>query len=154
MAFGILTIGMLGVSSLVLQNIRVQAVNRDNLIASMLAQEGLELVRNIRDNNWLNGWSWLTDINEYSDNSFAIDYSDPRNGNAAPNAVGDPGTELYLDGNNFYNHTGGSATPFARIISIYEPAGGNYIAASSTVRWTDSSGAHDYVAETLFYDWR
>ncbi|MDO8667516.1 MAG: hypothetical protein Q7K35_00250 [bacterium] len=68
----IITMGMIGVSSLVIQNIQVQYINKNVLIASGLAQEGLELVRNTRDLNWLtpsNGWD-----QDISASSYVIDY--------------------------------------------------------------------------------
>ncbi|NCQ16134.1 hypothetical protein GW814_00575, partial [Candidatus Falkowbacteria bacterium] len=48
----IITIGMIGVMSLVIQNVEAQYINKNILIASGLAQEGLELARNTRDLNW------------------------------------------------------------------------------------------------------
>ena len=41
----IITIGMIGVTSLVIQNIQTQYINKNILIASGLAQEGLEQLR-------------------------------------------------------------------------------------------------------------
>src|SRR3989338_10729475 len=68
----IITIGLVGFLSLVIQNIRVQYIDKNVLIASGLAQEGLELVRNVRDLNWLTpGNSWDQDI---VGNSYTIDY--------------------------------------------------------------------------------
>src|SRR3990172_140667 len=57
-AISLVNIGLLAISSLVIQNIQTQDINREYIIASMLAQEGLELARNIRDNNWRNDIDW------------------------------------------------------------------------------------------------
>ena len=51
-SMAIIGIGLLGISSLAAQNIRVQYFNRNSLISAQLAQEGLELARNLRDNDW------------------------------------------------------------------------------------------------------
>jgi len=48
LALGVVSIGLLGVFSLSLQTARAQYINKSYLAASMLAQEGLELVRNVR----------------------------------------------------------------------------------------------------------
>jgi type II secretory pathway pseudopilin PulG len=151
-ALGIVTMGLLGVSSLVIQNIQVQSINKNYLVASMLSQEGLELVRNVRDENWLiPGNSWNTDITD-GDGDFIIDY---RGRDYIDNLVDDidnPNARLGHDGNNFYLHGGGAQTQFYRLISVID--NGDFIAASSTVRWQGKGQVHDYVAETIFYNWR
>lgn len=43
-------------------------VARDQLVASQLAQEGLEYVRFVRDNNYLNNRSWLDGFNSATQN--------------------------------------------------------------------------------------
>jgi len=54
----VLTIGVLGVFTVV-QNITFSSqLNSSKLTATYLAQEGIELVRNQRDSNWLAGSPW------------------------------------------------------------------------------------------------
>lgn len=48
----ILSFGMVAVLNLFVRGIKELQDERDTVVASMLAQEGVELVRNIRDNNW------------------------------------------------------------------------------------------------------
>ena len=57
-ALSILAIGVVGLSSLLIQNIQIQNYTKNKLIASMLAQEGVELLRNIRDQNWIDDNDW------------------------------------------------------------------------------------------------
>ena len=47
----ILSTGIAAVVLLMMQSIRSSQTSRDQIIASMLAQEGIELMRNYRDNN-------------------------------------------------------------------------------------------------------
>jgi type IV pilus modification protein PilV len=57
-AIFVVTIGVLAVFNMV-QNITVSfRANASQLTAAYLAQEGVELVRNERDNNWLQGSAW------------------------------------------------------------------------------------------------
>ena len=60
----ILIMGLLGIMSLLHQSQKAQYANENTLVAAQLAQEGIELVRNVRDNNWLDpGISdWRMDI--------------------------------------------------------------------------------------------
>lgn len=160
MAISIITIGLLGVSSLVIQNAKVRGVNRNQLIASMLAQEGLELTRNLRDKNWIRRISdpslewdeWVTDGSTPA--TFTIDYESDTTASGRPdhsvNSLSDNGARLYINGNGFYTHdsTGATLTKFRRLISARD--NGDHLAVSATVSW--ASG--DYVAETYLYDWR
>lgn len=157
LALGIISIGLLGVSSLVIQNLQVQNINRDYLIASMLAQEGLELVRNIRDENWLIGpvtVPWDTDITTNCDGTFIVNYNGTVD--CDPDDIDDPSpdeTRLYLH-NGFYIHnSAGTPTQFYRLISATKPDD-HIIEVSSTVRWRERGRTHDYVAETHLYNWR
>src|SRR3989338_3959528 len=110
----IITIGMVGVLSLVIQNIQAQYINKNILIASGLAQEGLELVRNIRDLNWLTlGNAWNQSI--VGDGTYAVDYRGRISINAAVNLISDADARLYInDINGLYTHTptGNTATNF------------------------------------------
>ncbi|MEA3398275.1 MAG: prepilin-type N-terminal cleavage/methylation domain-containing protein [Patescibacteria group bacterium] len=151
-AFTIMTVGMMGVASLSLLNIQANRINKNYLIASMLAQEGLELVRNVRDNNWLTlGNNWNDDITG-NDGNYTIDYN--FNIDDTPDLPTDGGAKMYLNGNGFYDHdSAGAFTPYYRLIAISEDASGNFFTASSTVSWADSQGQYSYIAETSLFDW-
>lgn len=61
-AISILVIGLLGVF-FVVQNITFSSqINSSKLTAAYLAQEGIEMVRNKRDSNWLAGVSWDSNL--------------------------------------------------------------------------------------------
>ena len=161
----IIVFGLLGVSSLVIQNLQAQSVNKEYLIASMLAQEGLELVRNQRDNNWLDQADWKdgalgpgsnTDIAQ-NDQTYIIDYRGFDFVNDTPD-LGDLGsdpTRLYEDANGYYTTVNtGNATAYYRLIHIIEDASDNFINASSTIMWENRGNTRTYQADTIFYDWR
>lgn len=61
-AIFVLSVGIVGVLSLITSSIRDSIDSRNHIIASELAQEGVELVRNVRDNNFFSG-SAFDDIN-------------------------------------------------------------------------------------------
>ena len=165
-AIGIIVVGLLGVVSLVVQNLQVQNMNKNYLIASMLAQEGLELVRNKRDTNWLLGatgdeWkygrNYVNNLDIVQNGNYTVDLDGVIN-NAA-DSISDPEAKLYIDGYGFYFHPGlpttATTTPFFRIINITEHASDeNILGASSTVLWQERGRTHKYVAETWLYNWR
>jgi hypothetical protein len=49
----VLMVGIVSVMALMVSNTFMARVSRDQLIASNLAREGIELVRSVRDSNWL-----------------------------------------------------------------------------------------------------
>ena len=148
----IIAMGMIGVLSLVIQNIQAQYINKNVLIASGLAQEGLELVRNVRDLNWLTlGNNWSQNI--IGDGTYAIDYNGRSSINDAVNNINDAGARLYIDGNGFYTHAPtATSTNMFRIITVVD--NGDYLDVKCAIRWTQGNQNHDYTAETYLYDWR
>ncbi len=54
-AIGLITAFLVGAISLVSFSISSIRIQKSRIIAAGLAQEGLEIVRSIRDNNWLSG---------------------------------------------------------------------------------------------------
>ncbi len=110
------------------------------LTAIYLVQEGIEIVRNIRDTNWLKGNDWDENLNE---GSFQADYKSqilsPYNG-----------SPLLFDG-NFYNYSSGNPTPFKREIIIEKPS--DYqIKVKVIVRW-EKRGKHQFETEEILYKW-
>ncbi|MDP2736924.1 MAG: hypothetical protein Q8O59_04080 [bacterium] len=159
-AMMIITMGMVGVLSLVIQNVEAQYINKNVLMASGLAQEGLELVRNIRDLNWLipgNNWKLgagagaNTDI--IQDGTYTIDYQGNSGINEAVNLISDAGARLYIDNNGLYTHTAtATSTSFYRLITVVDKT--DYLDVKATIRWKDGTQDHNYTAETFLYNWR
>lgn len=160
---GVISIGLLGVFSLVMQNIQVQRTSKNMLVASMLAQEGLELTRNLRDTNWvLDSENW--DENIYDNEHFIIDYTGSMTSiiDSTPNDITDNiGAKLYLTSQKFYTHDSGgnTATQYYRLITVISGDKNgdgdidNY-QIKSHVQWKEKQGLKNYIAITELYDWR
>ncbi|MDD5031480.1 MAG: prepilin-type N-terminal cleavage/methylation domain-containing protein [Patescibacteria group bacterium] len=149
-AIFIITMGLIGVLSLITQNIQVEYINKNNLIASQLAQEGLELVRNIRDNNWLAGNNWDDGI---TPGAYIVDYNGKIDsvagiGEAKLQRRNDVGEEGY-----YWHEASDPDSPFSRLITITQTSP-ELLNISCLIRWEDRGGAYQYVADTILYDWR
>ncbi len=57
-AIFIVTMGTVGAFSLIQRTIAFTVISSSRLVAANLAQEGIEIVRNTRDTNWLSGNLW------------------------------------------------------------------------------------------------
>jgi prepilin-type N-terminal cleavage/methylation domain-containing protein len=150
----IVSMTLLGVVSLIIQNIQVQSINKSNLIASSLAQEGIELIRHVRDNNWKNNQNF--DEGLLDGERYIVDFN---SGTAI--AVTDVSqTRLFLN-NGFYVHDVGSLgtlseTIFSRqvVIDRLNSYPGAPLQVRSIVSWNDRSKPYNYELQALLFDWR
>ncbi|OGF19039.1 hypothetical protein A3G56_01505 [Candidatus Falkowbacteria bacterium RIFCSPLOWO2_12_FULL_45_10] len=162
---GIIVIGLLPLVALVMQSVTSSQVNKNKLIAVMLAQEGIELVRNRRDSNWQNSVSWaemtanpvaangLKGDGNYrvENNSGAISFADVT-------GVSDASARLIIDGDGVYRHSGaGEQTPFYRLMEAGNSAScleSECLIATSTVQWQERGGTKNYSITVEMYDWK
>lgn len=132
LAIFIVTVGLVAVVGLLAGSLRNTNNDRDQIIAGMLSQEGTEIMRNIRDNNFASSVSAFSYFPSTSNINCRIDYTYSAGSNVN---CGSSTKQMYLL-NNFYGHnSGGEATKFSRRISVnyYLPSG-----ASSDASSTDS----------------
>lgn len=161
-ALGIVMVGLLGVASLSRQNIAAQGSNKNFFLASVLAQEAVELVRNQRDNNWRAGASdWQTggnagantDILQDLDNyNYGIQYD----GDIRETINNIDDARLYLDsgGNYVYDSTGNTETPFYRLVTIDSAnSDSDHIEFNVVVKWNEQSRSSEYRVDARLYNW-
>jgi prepilin-type N-terminal cleavage/methylation domain-containing protein len=145
----VLSVGITAVLFLMVKNIKSSIDSRNSIIASELAQEGVELIRNIRDNNMANAEEDVFESLSYPLNPmiFKIDYN--------PNSISggsiswfsnsNPG-KLYYNNSGYYSNSGGVETRFARIIKI-EKVGvdEDMLKVSSYVTWDGATDRDRWV---------
>lgn len=139
----ILGVTMVTVLQLFVVSLKNFADTQDSVIASMLAQEGIELVKNIRDNNWVSGSNTYNNINATGMSSCALDVDDVSCSSNSDNNVdcrfdhtADTNCSLYFnEDNGKYTRLmpGGKKTKFKRGIKIL--AIGNLRIIISKVNW-------------------
>ncbi|MBI5306637.1 prepilin-type N-terminal cleavage/methylation domain-containing protein [Candidatus Wolfebacteria bacterium] len=128
-AITVLTIGFLSVFSLVNQSIGLSRVINDQFTANYLAAEGIELVKNLIDANYLQSQAWNQGFN---DGDYEIDYNGASLGNNSSKF-------LLLDSNGYYNYQNGSEMPFKRTIVIKNNSS-DEIKVNSIVKWIGRGG--------------
>jgi len=120
------TVGLIGVF-IVIQNLSTYtSSSKDRLVASYLAQEGMEIIRNIRDTNWLEPPTnyWDEGLNYPRDctccySGCEVDYTAPT---VLDPALSYSNQYLKIDSNGFYSYSPGTDTKFKRKITITAPA--------------------------------
>ena len=142
----ILSISLGTMASAVAKMVSYSSFNKSKFIAVYLAQEGMELVRNIRDNNWLDGQNWLLGFPDCPSSSPAswceVDYND--------NLLSI--NDRYLKSDSYFNYNTGVATKFKR--KIYLDKGVNQVLETVNVSWFDNLGNHNYVLRERLYNWK
>lgn len=149
-ALTILIIGFLAIVTLLTHSLAANqnAVNR--LIAAHLAEEGIEVVKNIIDtNNLTQGSGWNTPADGSYEATYDSNFLNPAP--ADPNSL----RFLYLNQNSgFYNYDpSGVRTTFQRKIEIFNISQ-DEIKVKTTVIWTTRLLASTISAEDHFFNWR
>lgn len=129
----VLAVGIVAVIGLLSSSIKHSIDSRDEIIASQLAQEGVELVRNIRDNNYANSQTYDTGIGNCA--GTRIDSSILTDGDPTlpcpPNSYA-----LYFNSTTLkYGHSISDATKFSRKIIISDSANPAGKQVESRVWW-------------------
>ena len=124
LAVFVVTGGMLVVITLISKSLVDSLDSRDQVIASLLAEEGIELVRNVRDNNWMSGvgsFDRNLDYTGYCRISRAFIYANGDTLTCGLGASVSNDYRMYLnESNGAYNHnsTGTVPTRYYRRIQI------------------------------------
>jgi hypothetical protein len=142
-AIFILNLAVFGTFILIQQTLIGASLNQLQLTSYYLGQEGMEIVRNIRDTNWLKRQEWTTGLavgagwQEADYQSTALVTSQSR--------------LLQIDSNGFYNYSSGDNTVFKRRIRITPIS--DYLQVEVIVDWTDRG--KDYSVEVIdfLYNW-
>lgn len=145
-AISIIVVGIISCISLISSSVSGATTGKSKIIAAGLAQEGVEIVRNIRDNNWANykrtidTWrdglsegDWLVQYN----NQSLIPYSN---------------MQLKKNLNGLYQYVIGANTGFYRKINI-SYIGNNQIKVLSEVTWQEKGKNQSIQIENRLYNW-
>lgn len=114
-AMFVLSVGMLGVMQLMSGTLRHSFNQRDAVVASQLAQEGVELVYNIRDTNMVGGSPAFNGIGNGSGWRIDATSSTPALSGGAFGLYERTSDHVYT-----HNSSGGTATKFSRKILVDE----------------------------------
>jgi prepilin-type N-terminal cleavage/methylation domain-containing protein len=163
-ALSIIMVGIIGAYGLVNQTISALSTASMQLTAAYLGKEGIEIVRNIRDNNDLavhhsesgydNADSWMSGLVSAGVPS-GIDCSSGCDGDYLKNylARAYASQPLNFDG-NFFNHNAVSstniATPYTRSIII--TSAGSYLDVLVQVSWNERGRNHSLKIKEYLYD--
>ena len=155
----LVVLGAGGVFALVQQTVSFTTNAVFQLEATYLAQEGVEITRNIRDTNLLKihkgvGGSW--DDGLINPDGMGVNECDSANGGCAADytqaaLVSFQDRVLKLN-SGLYNYTTGTNTLFKRKITVTQPSP-EVLEVSVQVTWVERTRSHDLKAATKLYNW-
>ncbi len=163
-AISILTIAVGGSFALIQQTLVAASLNQSELVASYLMQEGIEITRNIRDNNWLEqrtvpGTSWddglaICQPPNCCEGDYKTDIPLPNSSSLTYLSNCDYNNLRYLDidENGFYGYSGATPTKFKRKISVTK-VDNNTLQVSAEVQWSERGRTHSIKAQDYLYNW-
>ncbi len=120
------------------------SVIKNNLIAANLSQEGLEVVRALRDANWFNG---LLFDNNLANGIYRVEW----NSSSLINLGTNPPLKI---SSGLYNYSSGTDTIFTRTITITKINAAE-LRIISDVAWTErGNNTKDIKAESHLFNWK
>lgn len=157
-AIGILTIALASPLTLASSSIRAAGQAKDKFIASYLAAEAIEYVRNVRDTNALTG-GWLGPLLSRGvkscrteDGGCIIDVTQSETGAAVTNCGSKCLKIKYDETSGLYQYNSGSDTKFIRTVKINELVKDQEAEITVTVSW-DGGGSSLIIQDNIF-NWR
>lgn len=145
-AIAVITTALLALVALLAFSVSGIKLGENKLIATNLAQEGIEIVRNIRDSNWLSykrtAENWTDGLGQ---GQWRVQYDQL---GLLPYGA----QNLKINSNGFYQYDSGANTPFYRKITIAQPED-NQIKVTSEITWQEKGRNQVIRVESKFYNW-
>lgn len=164
-AIAILLVAVVAPISLIGDSLSNLYYARDQMIAVNLAQEGIEMVRQVRDSEKLNGNTFASAL-PLGNYDYVVDpysffstsgVSGIKAGLISCPSCSDSGKAIVFDstlGLYRQNFPSGSATPFGRVVNISSNGlGSDERRVTSTVTWRTGNKLGSIVVEEYLFDW-
>ena len=167
-AITLLAIALIGPFVAVQNAVQASYVARDQLIASQLAQEGVEYVRSVRDNNYLASpqRTWMDGLSSYQcygEDPDQYCHVDPTQGDIHGDSPNHSAMQsyssisslpyLYLASSGLYNQQDvGSPTRFKRLIQL-RVVNASEVEVLVEVQWISGTRAYSVTVTDNLRDW-
>lgn len=157
-AITVLVVAIVGPLYVVHKSIAASYAARDKLIATALAQEGLEYVRSVRDDNYLTGRNWMTGLNgsnngSNSANCFSNNCTVDQGQDDTVACSSSGCAPLRITSANLYTQAGGNPlTKFTRSVRL-TTVNANEVEVEVTVTWETLRIPYSTTVSEHLYNW-
>lgn len=157
-AMTLVLVGLLGIFSLITRSVSLDRNIHNRFVATYLAAEGIEVIKNIIDTDISIGQQgnntvfWNTTVQP---GMYEVQYNTDRNGLSLGSTGGVfSSTPLKLDvASGMYGYDTGTPSVFKRTIKISNASGGG-IAVDAVVKWTEGAKENTINLNDVFTNWR
>lgn len=155
-AISILVLAVTGAFSAAQNGISSAIFSKDQIVAFYLAQEGVEYVRNMRDQNGLANVNWMQGIAEPGDpcqfgTTCRVD-AVVSSGNLVACSGSCPNVKI--NENGFYTHQSGTDTQFRREITLTNVVPNREVAITVRITWFKGLVNREFVARENIFNWQ
>ena len=147
----VITVGIVGVYIVAQYPISYTSISIQKLTAAYLAQEGIEIVRNIRDTNWVEESSSWTDGLEAGD--WEADYDDQILTACSSPCDYEHNLRFLKINGGLYNYDLGTPTNFKRKITIDNSSLPAFLKVIVLVEWRQKGKTYTVEAQENLYPW-
>ncbi len=145
-AITIAVVGLLGIFSLLSRSLSLNRVVADRFVASYLAAEGIEIVKNLVDNNILAGRPWNVGL---ASGAYEVDYTDTGLLPVSQRFI------HFNQNTGAYGYAEITSTLIKRVITIGTSSDGEELTVGSRVSWiTRGGGKFSINLEEHLFHWR
>jgi len=142
-AMFIILVGLVGILTLANLSLKSASLSKMRLIASGLAQEGIEVVRNMRKSQL----EWDDWYNGVSNGDYRVQYN-------SASLLSFAETPLKLDkASGLYQYDSGDRTPFYRKVTLSKISN-NEVKVVVEVKWQLKGGWHYLTLEDRLWNWK
>lgn len=143
-ALAVLSIGLVPAFYHVTGAVLLAGRIRDSLITANLAQEGVEIVRSLRDANWFKGLAYDDGFDDCLPGGCSVQFDS--------GSVLDKQGALRLDpATGLYQYQRGEPTPYTRTLYITRLP--DSVRVESVVQWDYRGQPREYRVRAYLYDW-
>jgi Tfp pilus assembly protein PilV len=156
-AITILMVAIVGPLTVAYKGLAAAVYARDQMIGSYLAQDAMEYIKNMRDNNLLLGQPWLNGLSLCLSTGGGTCRIDTITGEVNSCLIGSTCSRLNLEdtSDSGYTHTAaGSPSQFSRVVLITPSTnnGGNEATVRVTVAWKNGTVNNNVVIENRLFN--
>lgn len=149
-AVSILLLSLAGPLSIAAQALQGAFFARDQVTAFYLAQEAVEYVRAVRDQNYLASNNWLTGVENCVDATCTVDF--PNFSHAV--CSGTCPAVLIGETSGLFNHAAGKESIYTRSFSIESVSGTNdEVVISVTISWRTGTLMRSFEIREHIFNW-
>ncbi len=151
-AASLVVVGILGIMSLLINSAHTSASATNRLTAAYLASEGIEVVKNILDTEYLEGQSFAHDFTPGTTYSLSYDSVSPllAVGTSTPVQI----TPAHFFCDSLDPGCTGTGTIFNRAVYIGNSGNSAVLDVQSIISWTENGASKTFTLEDKFTDWR